>query len=184
MPPTMVRTKTISALHSRGLSESNDERYLLFPIAFYLHPNGRVSSCTSFLRHSTRMNDVKRNLDNGYKHSLTWALTSSENKNVIRCVIDHTSPDQRQELLLLALLTEHLSCKISELLTKLEFFPYKMSPTDQGHGIEIRLLTIFPLVNQGYEVKIFIERQMKYTFSNVDEDILLDVQIELKSSSS
>ena len=28
MPPTLVRTKTISALHSRGLSESNNERYL------------------------------------------------------------------------------------------------------------------------------------------------------------
>jgi hypothetical protein len=61
-----------------------------------------------------------------------------------------------------------------------------MSPTDQGHGIEIRLLSIFPLVNQANEVKIFIERQMKYTFSNVDEDedIPMHVQIELKSSSS
>ena len=29
MLPTLVHAKTISALHSRGLSQSNDERYLL-----------------------------------------------------------------------------------------------------------------------------------------------------------
>ena len=34
MPPTLVRTKTISALHSRGLSESNDERYLFIQSLF------------------------------------------------------------------------------------------------------------------------------------------------------